>query len=227
MNPSAEKRKMSRMQVDLSACIVWGVANNRSDVKIQDMSIHGISFHAAKCFTRGTRFNLILPNQKKGSGTNNIQAEVVRCKTLNGFSLAGYFEVGAKFSFKARRKAGLEIKPNTEALLPLQSIDPENLLPDSFDERLQSYPMPANAVGAAGSSVVGISTLKVNAEFIQSVSTSTRQETVITRIQIKQARLISSPSLSSTRLTPSHRDHSEKLLSPKILNKEGLFLKLR
>ena len=50
MNPSAEKRKMSRMQVDLSACIVWGVANNRSDVKIQDMSIHGISFRVHKVF---------------------------------------------------------------------------------------------------------------------------------------------------------------------------------
>jgi len=227
MNPSAEKRKMSRMQVDLSACIVWGVASNRSDVKIQDMSIHGISFHARKYFTRGTRFNLILPNQKKGSGTNNIQAEVVRCKTLNGFSSAGYFEVGAKFSFKARRKTDLEIKPNTEALLPLQPIDPENLLPGSYDDKLQNYPMQANAIGALGSSVVEISTLKVNAEFIRSVRTSTRDETVITRIQINQARLISSPSLSSTRLTPSHRGNSEKLLSPKIFNKEGLFLKPR
>jgi hypothetical protein len=227
VNLSAEKRKISRMQVDLSACIVWGVANNQSDVKIQDMSIHGISFHARKYFTRGTRFNLILPNQKKGPGTNNIQAEVVRCKTLNGFSSAGDYEVGAKFSFSARRKANSKVEPITEALLPLSPIDPENSLPDSYDDKLQNYPMPANAIGALGSSAVEISTLKVNAEFIRSVRTSTHEETVITRIQIKQARLISSPSLSSTRLTPSHRDNSEKLLSPKIFNKENLFLKPR
>lgn len=227
MNPPAEKRKISRMQVDLPACIVWGVINNRSDVKIQDLSIHGISFHTAKYFTRGTRFNLILPNQKKEPGTNKIQAEVVRCKTRNGFSPAGNFEVGAKFSFKARRKANSKVETRTEALLPLKSSNTENLLPDSIDDKLQNYPMPANAIGAPGSSVVEIRTLKVNAEFIRSVKTPIREETVVTRIQIKQARLISSSSLHTTLLTPSHRGNSEKFLSPKVFNKEGLFIKPR
>jgi len=219
MNPSAEKRKMPRMQVDLPACIVWGVANNRSEVNVQDLSIHGISFHATKYFTRGTRFNLILPNQKKESGTNNIQAEVVRCKTLNGFSSAGYFKVGAKFSFKARRKVDPEIKPVTESLLPLQSSDPYNSLPN--------FPMQTNTMERLRSSAVGVSTFKVNAEFIQSIRTSTGEETVITSIKIQQARLISSPSLSATRLTPRHKDNSEKLLSPEIFNQDGLFIKPR
>jgi hypothetical protein len=214
MIPSPEKRKMSRMQVDLSACIVWGASNNQSDVKIQDMSIHGISFRAAKYFTRGTRFNLILPNQKKGSGTNNIQAEVVRCKTLDGLSLAGYFEVGAKFSFSARRKANSKVEPATEALLPLPPIDPKNLLLGSHDDKMQNYLMPANTIGAHVSSVVEISTLKVNTEIIRSVKTATREKTVITRVQINQAQLISSPPVSSARLNPSHQRNPEKPLSP-------------
>jgi hypothetical protein len=225
MNPSAEKRKMPRMQVNLSAGIVWGVANNRSNVNVQDLSIHGISFRAGKYFTRGTQFKLILPNQKKGSGVNNIQAEVVRCKTLNGFSLADHFEVGAKFSFKARRKADSKVEPITEALLPLQPIELENSLPDSNKERLQNHPMSANATGALRSSAFGVSVTEVNAEFIRSIRTPERQETVLTRIQIKQVRLISLSPPSSTRRTTSLSGDSAKLPAQETINERRFLLK--
>ena len=96
MDLSGEKRKMPRMKVDLSACIFWGLAKKQSEVTVRNLSIHGISFRAKKFLPRGTQFNLIIPNHRKDSETHNIQAEVVRCESLNGFSSDGKFKGGGK-----------------------------------------------------------------------------------------------------------------------------------
>ncbi len=228
MNLSAEKRKMPRMQVGLSACIIWGIAKNRSEVNIRDLSIHGISFCAPKYFTSGTQFDLILPMQKQESEPKEIQAEVVRCKTLTGYSSSGHFEVGAKFSFISRRSADPENKPVTETLTPFQPTAPENFHPKNYDERLIDErlindPFPENTVGTLGSSSSGIRFLELNAEFIRSVRTSKGEETVVTRIQVKQARLISSASVSPTRATIDLKDNTLKFLSSKVANKNDLF----
>jgi len=203
MDLSAEKRKMPRMQVDLSACIFLGIAKNRSEVNIKDMSIHGISFRAEKYFARGTRFDLILLNQRKESGVNNLRVEVVRCKTLNGFSSDGHFEVGAKFLFKARRVMKSKENPGTETLVPHNLRDSKNPVLNSYNKRLKNFPAPGDSIGTPGSPALGIRMMEVNAQLIQSVRTATREETVVTRIQIKQARLISSPSASTPRLNTS------------------------
>jgi len=190
------------MQVDLSACIFWGIAKNRSEVNIKDMSIHGISFRAKKYFARGTRFNLILLNQRKESGVNNLRVEVVRCKTLNGFSSDGHFEVGAKFSFKARRVMKSKENPGTETLVPLNLRGSQNTILNGY-KKSQNFPAPGDSIGTPGSPALGIRMMEVNAQLIQSVRTATREETVVTCIQIKQARLISSPSASTPRLNTS------------------------
>lgn len=203
MNLSAEKRRMPRMQVDLPACIYWGIAKNRSEVNVRDLSIHGISFCAKKYFTCGTRFNLILSTQRKDSEINNIQAEVLRCETQNDFSSDGRFKVSAKFSFKSRRSTGPEEKPATETLLPPQSSVSHKPHLNRYNERLKNYPVPANAIGTRGSSALRIELMEINAELFQSVRTSTKEETVVTRIQIKQARFTSSPPTSSHMLNTS------------------------
>ena len=216
MNLSAEKRKMPRMKVDLSACIFWGIAKNQSEVIVRNLSIHGISFRAKKYLPQGTQFNLIIPNPGKDSETNNIQAEVVRCETLNGFASDGRFKVGAKFSFKTRASMDREEKPTTETLSPLKPIDSSSPLLNRYNARLKNYPPSANTMGAEGSSALRVITMEINTELVRSVRTPSREEIVVTRIQIKQARIVSSPPTPSSTLTTSLRDNSQKLLSPKI-----------
>jgi hypothetical protein len=209
MNLSAEKRRMPRMQVDLPACIFWGIAKNRSEVNVRNLSIHGLSFCAKKYFARGTRFNLIIPNQRKASEINNIQAEVVRCERLRGFSSEGGFKVGAKFSFKGRRSIDSEEKPATETLLPPQSIVTHKPLLNRYNERLKNYAVPANARMARRSSALRIGGIEINAELFQSVRTDTKEETIVTSIQIKQARFTSSPSTSSPTMDSSKASLTE------------------
>lgn len=205
------------MQVDLSACIFWGLANNRSEINIKDMSIHGISFRAKKYFACGTQFNLIFLNQKQESGTKNLRAEVVRCTALNGSSPGGRFEIGAKFSFKERRLMKPEVNPGTETLVPLNLRGfKKNLL--NSNKRLQNFAEPADATGAQGSPALRVGMMEVNAEIIQSVRTATRQETVVTRIQIKQARVFSSPLESSLRQNFSGESLPEKESNSPLAN---------
>jgi hypothetical protein len=227
MDLTAEKRKMSRMQVNLPASIIWGIAKNRSEINVRDLSIHGISFRAAKYFTQGTQFNLIFSNAGKEAATNKIHAEVVRCKALSGISSGGHYEVGAKFSFKARRKTGTEDKPITQTLAPLQPLDSDRPLVNINNESLINSNMPANTMGAYISSVPGVCLTEVNAKFIHSVKTSTKEETVITHIQIRQARLITQSSSASTRLTDDPSGNAQKFISPRVHNQEGLILKPR
>jgi hypothetical protein len=225
MDLTAEKRKMPRMQVDLSASIIWGIANDQSEINVCDLSIHGISFRAAKYFTRGTKFKLIFPNAGKKTVVNNIQAEVVRCKTLSGISSGGHFEVGAKFSFKARRKIDTKDKPIVQALAPLQPNDSDHPLVTINTERLIKPNPPGNAMGARVSSTPGVCMTEINAEFIHSVKTPTKEETVITRIQIKQARLTATSLSSQTGLKTGPGNNSQKFISPEFNNQEGLILK--
>lgn len=203
MNLSAEKRKMPRMQVGFSAYIFWGIANNRSDVNIQDLSIHGISFHSKKYLTQGTQFHLIIPNEGEKSEREKIQAEVVRCEKLNGFSFDGKFKIGAKFLFKVHRATESKENPTTEPLFPLQLIDSQNPHQIFHGGKLNNYPVQANTRGTPGPSACRIRISEVHAEHIQSVRTSTGEETVYTSIQIRQARFISSLSTSSSMLIPS------------------------
>jgi hypothetical protein len=227
MDLTAEKRKMSRMQVNLPASITWGIASNRSEINIRDLSIHGISFRAAKYFTRGTQFNLIFPNAGKEVARNKIHAEVVRCKTLSGISSGGHYEVGAKFSFKVRRKTDIDNKPITQALAPLQPLGCDHPLVNINNESLINSNMPENAMGAYVSSAPEICLTEVNAKFTHSVKTPTKEETVITHIKIQQARLITQSSSASTRLNNDPSGNAQKSISPKVQNHEGLILKPR
>jgi hypothetical protein len=223
MDLSAEKRKMPRMKVDLSACIFWGLAKNQSEVTVRNLSIHGISFRARKYLPRGTQFNLVIPNQRKDSETHNIQAEVVRCESLDGFSSNGKFKVGAKFSFKAHKSTDHKEKPTTKALSPLKPIDSPAPVLNHYNERLKNYPVSANTMGVKDSPALGVRILEINAELIRSVRTSTREETVVTRIQIKQARFVSSLPTSSSKLSTSRSGDSQKLLSPEIVSADHFF----
>jgi len=223
MDLSAEKRKMPRMKVDLSACIFWGLAKNQSEVTIRNLSIHGISFRAKKYLPLGTQFNLIIPNQRTESETSNIQAEVVRCETLNGFSSDGKFKVGAKFSFKAHASTDLKETPTPKTLSPLKPIASPAPVLNRYDERLKNDPLPVNAMGAQGSSALSVSTMEINAKLIRSVRTSTREEVVVTSIQIKQARFVSSLPTSSSTLTTSRRDNPQKHLSPEVFRADHFF----
>lgn len=212
MDLTAEKRKISRMQVNLPASIIWGIANDRSEINVIDLSIHGISFRAAKYFTQGTQFNLIFPNAGKETVANKIQAEVVRCKTLSGISSGGHYEVGAKFSFKARRKTDVDDKPIAQALAPLQPLDGDHPLVKINNESLINSNMPSNAMAARVSFAPKVCVTEVNAEYIHSVKTSTKEETVITRIQIQQLRLTADPS-----------DNAQKFPSPGFIIKRVLY----
>ena len=209
MNLSAEKRKMPRMRVDFSATIFWGIANNRSDVNIQDLSIHGICFRSKKYFTQGTQFHLILPNEREESEGKKIQAEVVRHETLNGFSSGGKFKIGAKFLFKAHRSADSKENPSTETLFPLQPINSQNPLQIIHEGKSKNYPVQTNTRGTPGPSACRIRIRKVHAEHVQWVRTSAKEETVYTSIQIKKARFIASPSSSSSMLTSSEEFQAE------------------
>ncbi len=223
MSLSAEKRKMPRMKVDLSACIFWGIVKKQSEVTVRNLSIHGISFRANKYLPRGTQFNLIIPNQRKDSETNNIQAEVVRCETLNGYSSDGKFKVGAKFSFKAHASTDLKETPTPKTLSLLKPIASPALVLNRYNERLKNYPLPVNAMGAQGSSALSVSTMEIKAKLIRSVRTSTREEVVVTSIQIKQARFVSSLPTSSSRLTTGHSGNAPKLLAPEIFKADHFF----
>lgn len=210
MNLSAEKRKMPRMQLDLSGCIFWGIANNRANVNIQNLSIHGISFCSKKYFTEGTQFHLTLPNHKKDSGINKIQAEVVRCETVSGFSSDGRFKIGARFLFKAPRPVESTKNPTTGNPSPLQPIDSQNPQLEIYKGPLKTSPgVLITSEMLSGSSASRIRIREVRAELIESVRTSTKEETVYTSIQIKQARFISSPSLSPSLQTSSEEPRSE------------------
>ena len=201
MNLSAEKRKMPRMRVDLSARIFWGIPNNRSDVNIQNLSIHGISFRSKKYFTQGEKFHLLIPNQEKESSQKKIQVEVVRCETLNGFSSGGKFRVGAKFLFKTHRPADLKENPATGTPVALQPIDCHEPFFDIFNSGIKSYPAQTHTQETRGPCAMGVGIRAARAELIQSVRTPEREETVYTSIQIRQMRFISSS--SSSMRTPS------------------------
>jgi PilZ domain len=204
MNRSAEKRKMPRMQLGLSASIYWGIANNRVDVNIQNLSIHGISFLSKRNFTEGAQFHLDLRQHKKESGIRKIQAEVVRCETLNGFSSDGRFQIGARFLFPSNSSVKANKKTTIQNPSHLQPIDTPNSLLDIYKSQLKTPPVHTSISEALPvSSVNRISIKEVRAKLIQSQRTSTTEETVFTSIQIKQARFISSPSLSSSKLTSS------------------------
>lgn len=182
MNLSAEKRKMPRMRLNLSTFIFSGIANSQACINIQNLSIHGISFLSKRNFIQGATFSLVMPHYKNDSAKNKIQAEVVRCETLNGSSSKGRFQIGARFLFPSHRSTEAKEKLSPENPSHLQSIDSQNL------PLIETLPV---------SSASQMRVKEIRAELIQSVRTPTTEETIYTRIQIKQTRFIASPSLSS------------------------------
>ena len=77
-----------------------------------------------------------------------------------------------------------------------------------------NFNVPENAMAARVPFASRVCVTEVNAEYIHSVKTSTKEETVITRIQIQQVRLTADP-----------RGNTQKFLSPRAHNQEGLILK--
>ncbi len=197
MNLSAEKRKMPRMQMDLSASIFWGLADNQSDVSVQNLSIHGISFRSKKYFTEGAQIHLTLPTQSEFFKRKKIQAQVVRCETLNGFSSNGKFRVGAKFLFQWHGLRKYEENSIAGTLSSPQPLPAQNSLLKRYKDGLKNYPLSANTKRMSGSSTLRIGMREVNAELIHSVRTPAKEETIFTRIQIKQARYSVSPAFPS------------------------------
>jgi PilZ domain-containing protein len=194
MNPSANKRKMPRMQVDLPACIFWGVANKSWEVNIRNMSIHGLSFQSSRYFSQGTPFELIFPEQKKDLKRKKIHAVVVRCETRNGFA-TDKFKIGAKFLFDskffAESKKIPALQKNSTALKPLRPLYPSNIthqgeVIDLGKEGTQPPPACTFRVG------------EIRAEFLQLIQTSQNKETIQTLIKIKESRFITSHHISAS-----------------------------
>lgn len=204
--------------MDLSACIFWGTANNQSDVSIQNLSIHGVSFRSKKYFTEGAQFQLILPRQGKGAEKRKIQAKVVRCETLNGFSSGGKFKVGAQFLFKSHKPKKYEGNLTTETLPSLQSIDPPPTVLCRDNEGLKNYVVRTDEKRTQGPSVFRIKLREVSATLIHSVRTPLKKETVFTSIKIKQARIGLFPAPSSSQLMSSREPLAETGNHPPAAN---------
>lgn len=204
--------------MDLSACIFWGAAGSQSDVSIQNLSIHGVSFRSKKYFTEGAQFQMILPRQWKGSERGKIQAKVVRCKTLNGFSSDGKFEVGAQFLFKSNRPKKYEENSIPGTLSSLQSNGVQSPALESIIGGLKNYREQTSTKRMQGPLAIRIGVREVNANLIHSVRTSTKEETVITSIQIKQARISLLPPSSSSGLALSVEPLEGVANNPSVAN---------
>jgi PilZ domain len=193
MNPSANKRKMPRMQVDLPACIYWGVSNKTSDVNIENLSIHGLSFQSSRYFSQGTPFELIFPEQNEDLKRKKIQAVVVRCETRKVFS-ADKFKVGAKFLFESRFFSGPKKTPapqkKSSAVQSFHRPHPSRITHQS--EAVDHLPGQPGEVSAQHQPAGTIRVGEIKAEFLQLIQTSQNKETIQTLIKIKESRFITS-----------------------------------
>lgn len=181
------------MQVELPACIYWGVSNKTSDVNIENLSIHGLSFQSSRYFSQGTPFELIFSEQNEDLKREKIQAVVVRCETRKVYS-ADKFKVGAKFLFESRFFAGPKKIPdpqkNSSAVQPFHPAYPSRIthqggvvdhLPGQLGkENAEQQPVGTIRVG------------EIKAEFLQLIQTSQNKETIQTLIKIKESRFITS-----------------------------------
>lgn len=200
MNPSANKRKMPRMQVDLPACIFWGVANKTSDVNIRNMSIHGLSFQSSRYFSQGTPFELVFPDQKDLK-RKKIQAVVVRCETGNGFA-TDKFKIGAKFLFESKFFAKPQkipaLQKNSTVLKPFRPTYPSDIIH-------QEEVVDLGNVGTQLRPACTIRIGEIKAEFLQFIQTSQNKETTQTLIKIKESHFTTSHHLSAATLNlPKH-----------------------
>ena len=187
------------MQIDLPACIFWGVSNKVSDVNIQNLSIHGLSFQSSRFFSQGTQFQLVLPDPNKKFKKNKIQAEVVRCETLS-FS-TGNFKVGAKFLFESRFFAApkkiLSAEKNSKALQPLHSQPPFDLVhqqgidPQAQPDKVRTERQPACTIRVG----------EIKVEFLQFIQSSRNKETIHTLLKMKESRFITSHHSSPSTMT--------------------------
>ncbi len=190
--------------MDLSACISWGIANNQADVNIRNLSIHGISFLSKRNFTEGAKFQLIMSHHKKESGINKIEAEVVRCETKKGYSSGGRFQIGARFLFPANRPSVSEKESSNKNPLALELSNSQNPVLEPYRGQLKTPAASLRSIETLPvSSANRVQVQEVQAKFIQFRRTPTTEETIYTSIQIQQARVVSSPSISSPKLALS------------------------
>ncbi len=215
MSPSVNKRKMPRMQVDLPACIFWGVANKTSDVNIKNLSIHGLSFQSSRYFSQGTPFELILPEQNEDRERKKIRAVVVRCETRKVFS-SDKFKVGAKFLFESKFFAKpKKIPPLQKNPSTVQPFQPSNPSYATHHEEM----IDTEQVGIEGTQHRPACTLRVGeitAEFMQLIQTSQNKETIQTLIRVKESRFTTSHHLSPSTLNlpENFQEDSPKTTSP-------------
>lgn len=200
MNPSTDKRKMPRMQIDLQACIFWGLSNKVSDVNIKNLSIHGLSFQSSRFFSQGTQFRLIFSDQDEELKRNKIQAEVVRCETLNSFS-TDKFKVGAKFLFESQFFVSPKKNPspgkNSKALQPLHSQRSFDLIHQGGIDPQAQPDSVKTAVQPACTIRIG----EIKAEFLQFIQTSRNTQTIHTLLKIKESRFITTDHSSPSTMT--------------------------
>lgn len=195
MSLSVNKRKMPRMQVNLTACISWSVLNKTSDVNIKNLSIHGLSFQSNRYFSQGTPFELIFPERKEGLKRKKIQAVVVRCEPQKAFS-TDKFRVGAKFLFESRFFVEPEKIPSPKKSSALKPFHPSCPSRIAHQEDAVDFSRQPGKKGAQYQPVGMIRVGEIKADFFQFIQTSENKETTQTLIKIKESHFNNSPHLS-------------------------------
>ncbi len=195
MNPSAEKRKMARMQVDIPVSIFLEKPDRQSEASVLDLSIHGLSLGSSRTLTRGTQFQILFPDQGKLFDKKRIQAEVVRCETLAGFPNRK-FKIGVKFLFKFRDS---DSSPNesSRALQRFKSKKPE--LPIAKWIHDDSVRQPTRLNGSDQATWL-IRKGEIKAEYCQAIrlSADKKERTIYTVLKIKESHPDCPASISST-----------------------------
>ena len=187
MNPSANKRKMVRMQVEIPVAIFVDKSPKRSDVSIMDLSIHGMSFRSIRFLRQGTQFQILFPDPRQMANSKKIQAEVVRCETVGGGS-GGNFKIGAKFLFGSGNSATPENDRPRESCQRLQPVEPRQIAVPFAHETNGGHPAHRGRCNRPDQETWLVRKGEIHAEYCQAsrLSADKREETVFTLLKIRE-----------------------------------------